>query len=50
MVRKWKKILILLFGKIVDLSISLDNIFSLMFEHMLEVDGLGLEELFCKSW
>ncbi len=50
MVRKWKKIMILLCVKIVGLSTTLDNMFSLMFGHMLEFGGLGLEELFLKSW
>jgi hypothetical protein len=50
MVRKWKKIFILFCVKIVGISITLDNIFSLMFEHVLEFGGLGLEELFLKSW
>jgi hypothetical protein len=48
-VGKWKKNLILLCVKIVDFSTTLDNIFFLMFKHMLEFGGLGLEELFLKS-
>jgi hypothetical protein len=46
---KMEKILILLCVKIVGFSTTLDNIFSLMFKHMLEFGGLRLEELFLKS-